>query len=220
MPDSDTVAKFRRNKATQIEWSLRTNLPVERLLDETRNTNGRTTLRNVPVANRTSTLSKPRVLREAASDLTELENAAHATYLKILERLKGRHGRTTVGRMFPSPRLPDNWSSVRKSDAQPALTVFHDACASLSLPARVKESAGNIVAFLTSVTGRQFSDLGHLQDVDLADWRTDHGVLRNVLCSLDNPADWVQTWFEAGTPCNIRSRYFHTKDSRQNNLFI
>ena len=47
MPDSDTVAKFRRNKATQIEWSIRTNLPVQRLLDETRNTNGRTTLRNV-----------------------------------------------------------------------------------------------------------------------------------------------------------------------------
>ena len=206
MPDSDTVAKFRRNKATQIEWSIRTNLPVQRLLDETRNTNGRTTLRNVPVAHRTSTLSKPRVLRESASDLTELENAAHATYLKILERLKGRHGRTTVERMFPSQRLPDNWSSVRKSDAQPALTAFHDACASLSLPARVKESAGNIVAFLTSVTGRQFNDLGHLQDVDLADWRTDHGVLRNVLGSLGNPADWVQTWLEAGTPCNISSR--------------
>ena len=87
MPDSDTVAKFRRKKATQIEWSIRTNLPVQRLLDETRTTNGRTTLRNIPVAHRTSKLSKPRVLREAASDLTELENAAHATYLKILERL-------------------------------------------------------------------------------------------------------------------------------------
>ena len=210
MLDSDTVAKFRRNTATRIEWSLRANLPVQRLLDAMRETNGRTKLRNVPAANRTSPLSKPRVLREAASELAELENAACATYLELLEKLKGRRETTTVGRMFPSPRLPDDWRNVPKSDVQPALAAFRDGCASLSLPAHARESAGTILTFLRSATGRQLSDLGHLQDIDLADWQTDHGVLRNVLRKLGNPAEWIQTWLDAGTPSNVVSRRDYT----------
>ena len=210
MADADTVAKFRRNTATQIAWSLRTNLPVERLLDATRDTTGRTVLRNVRAANRTSPLSKPRVLREAAPELAELEKAARATYLEMPERLKGCRGTTTVRRMFPSPRLPDNWSNVPKSDLQPALAAFRNGCASLSRPAGARGSAGNILGFLTSATGRQFNDLGHLQDVDLADWQTDHGVLRNVLRKLGNPADWIQTWLNVGTPCNVVSRRDYT----------
>ena len=37
MPDSDNLAKLRRNMATQIEWALRANQPAQRLLNSTQN---------------------------------------------------------------------------------------------------------------------------------------------------------------------------------------
>ncbi len=206
MADWDTVAKYRRNIATRLEWSLRTNKPEQRLRDATKSLNGRTLLRNVPAASQPSPLSQPRVLREAASELAELEEAAGATYPDMLAMLKGRYGRTVLGDVFPSTQLGDDWASVPKSDAQPALAAFHDACTTLALKKRLRKSAANVHNFLTSATGRQLSDLSHLQDVDLEDWRLDHGVLRNVLQGLGNPAEWIETWLDAGTPSNVVSR--------------
>lgn len=128
MADTDTVAKYRRSIATRIEWSLRTNQPEQRLREAAEALGGRTLLRNVPAASRPSPLSKPRVLREAARELAELERATGATYLGILARLKGRYGRTTLGKVFALAEMDDDWANVPRADAQPALEAFRDGC--------------------------------------------------------------------------------------------
>ena len=210
MADTDTVAKYRRSIATRIEWSLRTNQPEQRLREAAEAHGGRTLLRNVPAASRPSPLSKPRVLREAAREVAELERAAGATYTRILAKLKGRYGRTTLGSVFAPAELNDDWANVPKTDAQPALEAFREGCASVPLNRGVRQSALRMYELLTSATGRQLSDLGHLQDVDLDDWRIDHGVLRNVLRKLGNPAGWIQTWLDAGIPSNVVTRREYT----------
>ena len=203
MPDSDNLAKLRRNMATQIEWALRTNQPAERLLNTTQDVHGGTKLTSVETASHSSELSKPRVLREVAAELMKLEKAADLSYLRIRERLKGRHAKTTVGRIFSARSLPGNWSKLQKSDVESALIAFGDCCTSLALPEGVGRSAKHVVEFLTSAAGRELSDLTALRDIDLTDWEFDHGVLRNVLRKLGNPGDWIQTWLDAGTPYNV-----------------
>lgn len=84
VPGSDTVAKYRRSIATRIEWRLRTNQPAQHLQEATETIGGRTLLCNVATAKRSSPLSKPRVLREVASELAKLEKAVGATYPEIL----------------------------------------------------------------------------------------------------------------------------------------
>lgn len=204
MPESDTVAKFRRSPATRIEWSLRTNVPADELLHKMQDSHGNTLLTNVVATPPGATLRQPRVLREAASELAALENATSAAYLEVSDKLKRRHGSTTVGQLFGTAHLPDGWAQVPKKDAQPALAEFQRTCGE-SLP-RPYGSAKAVCEFLTSVTVRQFKDLGYLQDVDLVDWQTDCSVLYNVLRQLGNPADWITPWLQAGVPRNVLTR--------------
>ena len=136
MAGSDTVAKYRRSIATRMEWTLRTNQPDERRREATEAIGGRTLLRNVPAASRQSPLSKPRVLREAGSELAELERAAGASYPEMLARLERRYRTTTLGSVFASAHLDDDWANVPKSDAQPALAAFRDAAGGRPMGAR------------------------------------------------------------------------------------
>ena len=209
MPDTDNVAKLRRNIATRIEWALKSDHPTQRLLDAAKHVHGGTKLSNLVNPCQTSALSKPRVLREAASDLTELEKAADATCLQILERLKRRHATTKIGRILRLPDSLKHWSSLQKSDVEATIALFIDRCGSLPLPEGAGVSAGRIAEFLTSATGRQFGYLAHLSDMDLAGWKSDQNVLRNVLRNLGNPADWIQTWLDAGTPYNVATRCYY-----------
>ena len=209
MPDSDNVAKLRCNMATQMEWALRTNQPAERLLNATQDVHGGTKLRSVERASHTSELSKPRVLREVAAELMRLEKAADLSYRRIRKRLKGRDAKTTVGRILSSRSLPGKWSNLQKSDVESALAAFGDCCTSLALPKGVGRAAKHVVEFLTSVTGRELSDLTQLRDMDLTDWEFDHGVLRNVLRKLGNSGEWIETWLDAGTPYNVASERYY-----------
>ena len=90
-----------------------------------------------------------------------------------------------------------------------ALVAFGDCCTSLSLPNGLGSSAKRVVEFLTSVTGRQLSELAQLQDMDLTDWEFDHDILRNVLRKLGDSADWIKTWLDAGTPYNVATRRYY-----------
>ena len=78
-----------------------------------------------------------------------------------------------------------NWTTTgqtcRKFDSQPALAASRDVCTYLALTndEQHQVTAGKVHDYLTSATGTRLRGFGNLQDVDLEDWRTDHGVLLN-----------------------------------------
>ena len=202
MPDSDTVAKFRRNSATRIEWSLRTNLPVRRLLADVQEHRPNKTLKKIWTSRGTSSLSAPRVLREAAAALIPLEHATGLTCGHMLQAMRNRRRTTQLDRIVGPMEAPE-WSNLYKRDVKPALESFVSRCESLSIPSEVDHlSAVEVHAFLASSTVRQLKSLGSLDDFDLVDWQSDASVLRRVLSKLGDPSHWVQSWLHRSCPFN------------------
>ena len=202
MPDSDTVAKLRRNIATQIEWSLRTNLPVRRLFADVQEHRPNKTLKKIWATHNPISLSAPRVLREAAEVLIPLEQATDLTCGQVLEAMRKRRQTTQLERIL-GPLESSEWSHLYKRDAKPALDSFVSRCQSLSVPSGVDRlSAVEMHTFLASSTVRQLKSLGSLDDIDLTDWKSDASVLKRVLSKLGDPSHWVQSWLSRKCPFN------------------
>ena len=206
MPDADRVAKLRRNIATQIEWSLRTNLPVRRLIADVQDHQPNKTLTKIWETRRAGSLSTPRVLREAAEALIPLEEETGLTCGDVLDAMRNRRGTTELPRILGP--LESEWSQLRKRDVRPALDWFVSRCRSLSIPSEVDHfCALDVHTFLASSTVRQLKSLGSLDDIDLTDWKSDASVLKRVLGRLGHPSHWIQSWLSRKCPFNaVRSR--------------
>ncbi|HIF9181595.1 TPA: zincin-like metallopeptidase domain-containing protein [Photobacterium damselae] len=226
-----TLSKLRKNKATQLDWSLKTGTSIEALLQRSNGIAANKKIINflcetdyernpIIMLDEDNLLdAKLSILRNASFELSQLEESLGLNRLEIKRKLFKRWGTSTLEYIFPQLSPNNLWSGIEKQDFIKFLNEFDWWCrrlAEFDLENLDLGSANEIYNYLSSSAIKQLPDLQALIGIKPEGWALDATVFENILDGINqNPGKYIQSWLSSEHP----GEHYNAKSNRQYNSF-
>ena len=229
------LAALRKSELLQYEFALGTGRTVANLLSRTEDLHGNTDIFNAMAS--TGSSSSPvkwlgedefleasiTGLKQASRFLVSLEKSLDISVSDLRNALKGKHGSTSLGKLFPTIE-DEYWAGVTKAEISPLLTEYRYWLYNIDDLELGEEltSAQSLLKILEQPLFSQLNRLADIAEVSDFNWQQDQKVFENILTQLESDnKSFITEWLDSpvlGAHYNARSHRMY--DSLFSWLFL